>query len=432
MLLTEIAMNVQHPPMTQQIELWPIDKLVAYANNPRKNDAAVDRMAASIREFGFKIPVLARSNGEVVDGHLRLKAARKLGLTEVPILLCDEWTEAQVKAFRLMVNRSVAWAEWDEERLGVELLELRNLDFDLDLTGFEDEELVRLLAAQEAAEGLTDEDAVPELTETPVTVPGELWILDKHRVLCGDATAREDVDRLMAGDKADLILIDPPYNVGYQGKTKDALTIQNDQMSDVSFHQFLLKAHTNLCTVSKDGAGIYVFHADTEGLNFRRSLVESGFKLAQCCVWVKQSLVMGRQDYHWQHEPVLYGWKPTGAHRWYSDRTQSTVWNFDRPSRSVEHPCMKPVALIEYAMRNSSRAGDIVVDVFAGAGSAVVACEKNGRYARLLELDPRYVDVICRRWMAFSGKQAIHASDGRTFHTPNAGCAPSSKSVYRS
>jgi DNA modification methylase len=359
--------------------------------------------------------VLARSNGEVVDGHLRLKAARKLGLTEVPIVLCDEWTETQVKAFRLMVNRSVAWAEWDEERLGVELLELKNLDFDLDLTGFDDEELVRLLAAQEAAEGLTDEDAVPELTETPVTVPADLWILDKHRVLCGDATAREDVDRLMAGDKADLVLIDPPYNVGYQGKTKDALTIQNDQMSDVSFHQFLLKAHTNLYAVSKDGAGIYVFHADTEGLNFRRSLVESGFKLAQCCVWVKQSLVMGRQDYHWQHEPVLYGWKPTGAHRWYSDRTQSTVWNFDRPSRSVEHPCMKPVALIEYAMQNSSRAGDIVVDVFAGAGSAVVACEKNGRSARLLELDPRYVDVICRRWRAFSGKQAIRESDGRTF-----------------
>src|SRR5256885_14907007 len=222
----------------QPVQQWPIDKLVFYARNPRKNDAAVDRMCASIREFGFKIPVLARSDGEVVDGHLRLKAARKLGITEVPVILCDEWTEAQVKAFRLMVNRSVAWADWDEELLSLELLDLKDLEFDLGLTGFEDEELARLLAAQDAAEGLTDKDAVPELPEAPISVLGDLWIVRNHKLLVGDATNEADVARLVGSDSADLVFTDPPYNVSYEGYTEDRLTIKGDRMSDADFKQF--------------------------------------------------------------------------------------------------------------------------------------------------------------------------------------------------
>jgi len=220
---------------TQHIEFWPIERLVEYARNPRKNDAAVDRMCGSIREFGFKIPCLVRSDGEVVDGHLRLKAARKLGLTEIPVILCDEWTRAQVKAFRLMVNRSVTWADWDEELLSQELLALKVLDFDLNLTGFEDEELRRLLAAQDAAEGLTDEDAIPEVLETPISVTGDLWILGDHKLLVGDATLGDDVARLMAGAAADLAFTDPPYNVDYEGYTEDRLKIKGDRMSDAEF-----------------------------------------------------------------------------------------------------------------------------------------------------------------------------------------------------
>src|SRR6202521_1854541 len=254
--------------MDYKIEIWPIEKLVFYARNPRKNDAAVGRMCASLLEFGFKIPVLARSDGEVVDGHLRLKAARRLGIAEVPVILCDEWTPAQVKAFRLMVNRSVAWADWDDDLLSLELIDLKLLDFDLSLTGFDEGELADLLT-QNAADGLTDEDAVPELPETPVSVPGDLWILGDHRLLVGDATHADAVARLMSGAPADLVFTDPPYNVSYEGYTEDRLTIKDDRMSDAEFKLFLEAAFRSYRTLVKPGASMYLCHSSSGSANFR-------------------------------------------------------------------------------------------------------------------------------------------------------------------
>jgi len=401
-----------------KIELWPIDKVIPYARNARKlSDAAPDKVAASILEFGWRQPIVVDAQRVIIAGHTRLLAARKLGLTEVPVHVADNLTPAQVKAYRLMDNRSHDETSWDLELLGPELMDLQNLGFgNLELTGFDEQEIADFLAGETSPgqEGLTPDDDAPALREAAVTQPGELWLLGEHRLLCGDAMIVADVQRVLAGARADLIVIDAPYNVNYEGATKEKLKIQNDHMADGAFYQFLLKAYQNLAAVTKEGAGIYVFHADTEGVNFRRALVEAGWKLAQCCVWVKQTLVLGRQDYHWQHEPILYGWKPGASHRWFTDRKQTTVWNFDKPARSKEHPTMKPVDLISYPILNSSRNGDIVVDTFGGAGSTLIACAKHGREARLLEIDPKYCDVIIRRWQEWSGKQAVN-EENRSF-----------------
>ena len=265
------------PSIAQNIEYWPIERLVEYPRNPRKNDSAVDRMCASIREFGFKIPCLVRSDGEVVDGHLRLKAARKLGNTDIPVILCDEWTAAQVKAFRLLVNRSVTWADWDEELLALELHEIQASDFDLSLTGFEDEELARLLAAQDAAEGLTDEDSIPDLPETPVCAVGDLWILGDHKLLVGDATNGDEVAKLMAGTAADLVFTDPPYNVDYEGYTEDRLKIKGDRMSDAEFKRFLESAFRSCRAAVKPGASLYVCHSSSWQREFQNALESAGF-----------------------------------------------------------------------------------------------------------------------------------------------------------
>jgi ParB-like chromosome segregation protein Spo0J len=274
------------------IEMWRIDRLIPYVRNPRKNDAAVDRMAASIREFGFKIPVLARSIGEVVDGHLRLKAARKLGIPEVPVILCDEWSEAQVKAFRLMVNRSVTWADWDEGLLGLELLELKGIDFDLDLTGFDSSELERYLADLDVT-GLTDEDDAPEPPEKPVGQLGDRWLLGKHRVLCGDSTKSADVERLMSAEKADLVFTDPPYNVDYSGYTKDKLTIQGDRMSDEEFRRFLSSAFCNYRSAIKAGASLYVCHASSVQRDFQNAIEAAGFDVRCQIIWAKNTFAWG-------------------------------------------------------------------------------------------------------------------------------------------
>ena len=383
-----------------KIELWLIDKVIPYARNARKiTPAAVDKVAASLQEFGWRQPIVVDAHRVIIVGHTRLLAARKLKLTEVPVHVADNLTPAQVKAYRLMDNRSHDETSWDLELLGPELLDLQHLGFgNLELTGFDEQEIADFLAgeASPGQEGLTPDDEAPSLREAAVTRSGELWRLGEHRLLCGDATVTADLKRVLAGARADLVIIDPPYNVNYEGKTKDALRIQNDQMAAATFYSLLLEAHRNLASVTKEGAGIYVFHADTEGMNFRRALVDAGWKLAQCCVWVKQTLVMGRQDYHWQHEPILYGWKPGASHRWFTDRKQTTVWNFDRPTRSTEHPTMKPVDLISYPILNSSRNGDVVLDTFGGSGSTLIACAKHGRVARLLEIDPKYCDVIIR------------------------------------
>ena len=401
-----------------KIELWPIDQVVAYARNARTiTPAAVDKVAASIQEFGWRQPVVVDAKCVIIAGHTRVQAARKLGLKEVPVHVADNLTPAQVKAYRLMDNRSHDETSWDFELLGPELLDLQNLGFgNLELTGFDGNEIADFLAgaASPGQEGLTPDDEAPAPREAAVTQPGELWRLGEHRLLCGDAMELADVQRVLSGARADLVVIDAPYNVNYEGATKDKLKIQNDHMADGAFYQFLLKAYQNLAAVTKEGAGIYVFHADTEGVNFRRALVEAGWKLAQCCVWVKQTLVLGRQDYQWQHEPILYGWKPGAAHRWFTDRKQTTVWNFDKPARSKEHPTMKPVDLVSYPILNSSRNGDVVVDTFGGSGSTLIACAKHGREARLLEIDPIYCDVILRRWQEWSGAKAIN-EEGRSF-----------------
>ena len=290
----------------QRIELWPIDRFVPYPRNPRNNDAAVDRMCGSIHEFGFKIPILARSDGEVVDGHLRLKAARKLGLAEIPVLLCDEWSPAQVKAFRLLVNRSVTWAEFDDELLALEIQDLQEMDFDLSLTGFEDVELAQLLDAQDATDGLTDEDAVPELPEVPVSRTGDLWLLGDHRVLVGDATGENDVRRLVGSDVADLIFTDPPYNVDYEGYTEERLKIKGDRMSEVEFKQFLQAAFRSCRIASKPGASLYVCHSSSWQREFQNALESAGFEVRCQIIWAKNTFAWGFGRYKFQHEPMFY------------------------------------------------------------------------------------------------------------------------------
>jgi DNA modification methylase len=405
-----------------ETQIWPIDQLVLYARNPRKNDDAVDRMCGSIREFGFKIPVLARSNGEVVDGHLRLKAARKLGswpggdTTAIPVILCDEWSEMQVKAFRLLVNRSATWADFDEELLVLELQDLKESDFDLSMTGFDGEELTRLLAAADAVEGLTDEDAVPEVSEAPVTLPGDLWRLDKdHKLLVGDATAAADVERLMAGDVADLIFIDTPYNTDYEGYTEEHLTIQNDRMSAPEFKQFLESVFRSCRAAIKAGASLYVCHSSSWQREFQNALEAAGLEVRCQIIWAKNTFAWGFGRYKFQHEPIFYCHVAGQSDAWYGDKTQSTLWQENKPAANRLHPTMKPVELVERALLNSSKAGDICGDFCAGAGSTLIACERRGRKARLMEIDPRYAQVIIVRWQGYSGKSAVLDGDGRTF-----------------
>jgi DNA modification methylase len=402
-------------PATQSVELWPIERLVEYPRNPRKNDAAVDRMCGSIREFGFKIPCLVRSDGEVVDGHLRLKAARKLELPEIPVILCDEWTPAQVKAFRLMVNRSVTWADWDEELLALELQGIQVADFDLSLTGFDDDELARLLAAQDATEGLTDEHSAPELPKAPVSARGDLWILRNHKLLVGDATNQSDVTKLMAGDTADLIFTDPPYNVDYEGYTEDHLKIQGDRMTDAQFKEFLEASFRSCRSVVKPGASLYVCHSSSWQREFQNALEAASFEVRCQIIWAKNTFAWGFGRYKFQHEPILYCHVAGQKDAWYGDKSQSTLWEENKPAANRLHPTMKPTELIERALLNSSKAGDIVADLFGGSGSTLIACERRNRSARLMELDPRYADVICLRFQEYTGKQATLDGDGRTF-----------------
>jgi DNA modification methylase len=402
-----------------EIQIWPIDRLIFYARNPRKNDAAVDRMCSSIREFGFKCPVLARSDGTVVDGHLRLKSARKLGTwpggdtSSIPVILCDEWTPAQVKAFRLLVNRSATWADFDEELLALELQELNEADFDLSLTGFDDEELARLLAADEPTVGLTDEDAVPEVPDAPISLVGDLWRLGPHVLLVGDATNEDHVARLMNGAAADLVFTDPPYNVGYEGYTEDRLTIKGDRMSPEQFCAFLATTFGSYCRIVKPGASLYICHPSSWQREFQTALEAAGFEIRCQVIWAKNTFAWGFGRYKFQHEPIFYCHVTGQSDAWYGDRSQSTLWEENKPSANRLHPTMKPVELIERALLNSSKAGDMVADLFGGSGSTLIACERRCRSARLMEVDPRYADVIVRRWQDYTGKKATLDSDGR-------------------
>jgi len=401
--------------MQTEIQTWNIDRLVPYARNPRKNDAAVDRMSASISEFGFKIPVLARSSGEVVDGHLRLKAARKLGLTEIPVVLCDEWTPAQVKAFRLLVNRSVNWADWDDDLLRLELLELKELDFDLTLTGFDLNEVNDYLAAEPFIEGLTDEDAAPEVTDQAITVLGDLWIVGNHRLLCGDATKPEDVSKLMGADSADLVFTDPPYNVDYEGYTQEKLKIKGDCMSEAEFKGFLEASFRSYRSLVKSGGSMYVCHPSSWQREFQNALEATGFEVRCQIIWAKNTFAWGFGRYKFQHEPMFYAHVSGQKDAWYGDKSQSTLWQEKKPAANRLHPTMKPVELIERALVNSSKAGDIIVDLFGGSGSTLIGCERGQRKARLMELDPRYADVIVRRWQQYTGKAATLEANAEPF-----------------
>ncbi|WP_459909254.1 DNA-methyltransferase [Desulfotomaculum defluvii] len=299
--------------------------------------------------------------------------------------------------------------EWDFESLAKLLSDLKEEDYNIEFTGFdfsEEEKLWDEYLPKEENDSSEDDDFEPELPDDPITQKGDIWLLGKHRLMCGDSTDKNDMAILMDGKKASLIVTDPPYNVDYVGKTKDALKIENDKMDNESFYDFLFDAYSRMYEVAQDGASIYVFHADSEGLNFRKAMIDSGFKLSQCCIWAKQAMVMGRQDYHWQHEPVLVGWKPTGSHYWNSDRKQTTLWKFDRPFRNEFHPTMKPVPLICYPIKNSSRIGDLVLDSFGGSGSTLIACQETERICYTVELDPKYCDVIVNRYIDKVGSDA--------------------------
>jgi len=388
--------------------------LVPYARNARTHSPAqVDKIAASIREFGFLNPIITDGQNGIIAGHGRVMAAQKLGLDTLPTIDAAHLSEAQRRAYVLADNRMALDAGWDNDLLRIELQDLGDAGFDLTLTGFDLGEIAALTLDE--TEGLTDPDAVPDAPAVPVTILGDVWLLGRHRLMCGDSTSIDHMEALTQGQLVDMWLTDPPYNVAYEGKTKDALKIQNDSMSDEGFRQFLRDANTAADAVMKPGAVFYIWHADSEGYNFRGACHDVGWQVRQCLIWKKQTLVMGRQDYHWKHEPCLYGWKGGAGHLWATDRKQTTILEFDRPSRNAEHPTMKPVALFEYQMLNNTKGGDQVLDSFAGSGTTAIACETHGRFARLMELDPKYCDVIIKRWQNFTGQTATLEGTGQTY-----------------
>ena len=402
-----------------QVVRWPVERLIPYARNARTHSAEqVAQIAASIAEFGWTSPILAGSDGIIIAGHARLQAARKLGMTEVPVIILDHLSEAQRRALVIADNSLALNAGWDEEMLRVELDALREDDFNLELLGFADDEIEALLAEPVApVAGNTDDDAVPETPETAVTVPGDVWLLGGHRLLCGDATQMEAVEKVLAGDLADMVFTDPPYNVNYGATMKDKLrgkkrVIKNDNLGD-GFEQFLRDACTNLLAVTK--GAVYICMSSSELHTLQRTFREAGGHWSTFVIWAKNTFTMGRSDYQRQYEPILYGWKEGTEHFWCGARDQGDVWFVKKPVVNDLHPTMKPVELIERAIRNSSKSRDIVLDPFGGSGSTLIACEKTGRQARLIELEPKYCDVVVRRFQEFGGKQATLESDGRKF-----------------
>ena len=404
--------------MTSEIKMVAVASLIPYARNARTHsDEQVAQIAASIAEFGFTNPILTDGERGVIAGHGRLAAARKLELTEVPVIELTHLSAIQKKAYILADNRIAANAGWDDELLGVELAELQEAGFDLELTGFTEDEWDKLIAGDEGTEGLTDEDAVPEVTENPVSQPGDVWLLGEHKILCGDATKTEDYKALLGDELADMTVTDPPYNVNYANTAKDKMRgtnrpILNDNMGE-GFAGFLLLACQNILAVTK--GAVYIAMSSSELDTLQSAFRAAGGKWSTFVIWAKNTFTMGRADYQRQYEPILYGWKDGAQHYWCGARDQGDVWQIKKPHKNDLHPTMKPVELMERAVRNSSKTRDIVLDPFGGSGTTLIACEKSGRRARLMELDPKYVDVIVKRWQLFSGKQAKRASDGATF-----------------
>lgn len=403
-----------------------IEEISPYPKNAKKHPKEqINKISDSIKEFGFNQPIVVDKNNVIIVGHGRYEAAKKLGLEEVPILKAENLTKAQVKAYRLADNK-LNESDWDMGLVIEELKELEELDFNIDLTGFQKDLII---------EPDEKDDIVPEVTEEPKSKLGDIYQLGEHRLMCGSATEEKDVIALMNGELAEMVWTDPPYNVDYEGGT--GLKIQNDNMDDSTFYQFLFDFYTQTKNIMHNGSPIYVAHADSEGVNFRKALKDSGIELKQCIIWVKNTLVLGRQDYQWQHEPILYGWKPGAAHRWYGmfDKTtviddevniknlkkeelqqlvqhlrnerKTTVVREKKPARNAEHPTMKPVGLITNFLMNSSRQGDIIYDGFGGSGSTLIAAEKTNRKCYMMELDPKYTDVIIKRWEDYTGETAI-------------------------
>jgi len=402
--------------MVKHIEIWPIDRLIPYARNPRTHsETQIAQIAASISEFGFNNPILVDTSDGIIAGGGRLDAARIVGLKEVPVIVLDHLSDAQKRAYIIADNQLALNAGWDEDLLRVELSGLQQDNFDVSLIGFEDEELAQLLAGQDEVKGLIDEDAVPELEQTPISQPGDHWILGEHRLLVGDATDSYVISKLMAGAGGDLVFTDPPYNVAYQGYTDKHLKIEGDRMSDVDFRHFLQATFRSYRNAMKPGASIYVCHSSSWQREFQNALEGAGFEIRCQIIWAKNTFAWGFGRYKFQHEPIFYAHVAEQKDCWYGDKTQSTLWEEKKPAANRIHPTAKPVELVERALVNSSKPGDIVVDLFGGSGSTLIACERRGRRARLTEIDPMYADCIVRRFQEYTGGQGRLEGDGRSF-----------------
>ena len=389
---------------TTEMQLVAVTKLIPYVNNARTHSAEqIMKLRSSLREFGFINPVIIDRDYNVIAGHGRIMAAKEEGIKEVPCVFVDYLTEAQKKAYILADNRMAMDAGWDEELLRVEIEALQDADFDIGLTGFDENDLADLFGNDDTSDVKDDENDLSVALEKAAFVEkGDIWTVGRHRLMCGDATSIEDVDALMDGKKANLVITDPPYNVAFE--SSDGLSIKNDKMANDKFYEFLLSAFKNMANHLESGGSAYVFHADTEGLNFRRAFIDAGFHLSGCCIWVKNSLVLGRSDYQWQHEPVLYGFLP-GKHYWSkaAGRSQTTIWNFDKPKKNKNHPTSKPLDLLAYPVGNSSRENAIIIDTFGGSGSTLMTCEKTNRICYTMELDEKYASVILRRYVEDTG-----------------------------
>ena len=388
---------------TTEMQLIPLGKLVPYVNNARTHSPEqLAKLRSSLREFGFINPVIIDRDFNVIAGHGRIAAAKEEGITEVPCVFVDYLTEAQKKAYILADNRMALDAGWDEELLRIEIESLQGADFDVSLTGFGEDEIADLFSGDVEKDVKDDDfDLSAALEKAAFVERGDIWTVGRHRLMCGDATSAEDVAALMDGKKANLIVTDPPYGVSF--KSGSGLSIQNDSMKGDEFYTFLYNSFVCMVEHLESGGAAYVFHADTEGLNFRKAFVDAGFHLAGVCIWVKNSLVLGRSDYQWQHEPVLYGFLKNGKHPWYSDRKQTTIWNYDKPKRNKNHPTSKPLDLLGYPISNSSQENAIVLDTFGGSGSTMMACEQTNRICHMMELDEKYASVILRRYVEDTG-----------------------------
>ncbi len=391
------------------IQKISIEKLKPAEYNPRKDlkpeDEEYQKIKKSLIEFGYVAPVIVNADMTVIGGHQRLKVLKELGYTEIECNIVDLDKDKE-KALNIALNKITG--EWDNTKLEELLAELKETEIDMDATGFSFDEVDNMLKdITGSKEDDFDVDQALDEIEEPISKTGDVWVLGRHRLMCGNSTQKDDVMRLMNNQDADMILTDPPYNVDYVGKTSEALKIENDNMNETEFYNFLLDAFRNMFESIKYGGSIYVFHADTEGLNFRNAFKAVGFKLAQCLVWVKNTFVMGRQDYQWRHEPILYGWKEGAGHYFVANRKQSTVLEFDKPSRNAEHPTMKPIDLLVYLIKNSSKENDIILDLFGGSGSTLIAAEQIQRTCYIMELDPKYCDVIIKRWENLTGQKAI-------------------------